>query len=292
MLTSWIRHKNRRESPRYEDDIVSAVFGPLRYLGHGDRIGVFLAVLNDRFPHDNFAGMDTCSIDFWPNIADGGRIEPDLVVRCSRRDGSGSTMRIIIEAKWSSGLSGDRQLVKQWEAARKDGSRDVHLTWHIFLTREPQDLASLSYDTKHRSRLANLTWSSFSRLASVAAIARVSSNAARTSDEGAGLKRWADDVRQFMDCLGESLFSGFCDIQYTSTMGRKRSAWMFHRKFFWPELPRVLTITRQSKEPWRFGRRLIDIGEAMLLTTAWRSPPMRGPWKYSSTQHRTTGETP
>lgn len=195
MLIAWIRGKRGRYKKEYEDEIVSAVFGPLCYLPGPERGEVFRRILDKSFACA-LAQCEDCDIKFWPNLANRGRIEPDIVVELP------STI-LLIEAKWNSPPS-KNQLATQWDAAKE---RYPHQkVWHLFLTKQPYSMEEMTLDRgigqDHSERLASMTWSQLAHIAQ--AIAKTSPSRELTA--------WVGHMCEFLRGLGEAPFVGFLDV--------------------------------------------------------------------------------
>lgn len=201
MLIAWARGKKGRDFGGYEDEILSAVFGPLLYFSNEIQGMLFQAVLDKAFEDTAQKqlvnkSIKDCSIEFWPNLADDGRIEPDIIVEIVHNDNSRSLL--VIEAKWNSKQHED-QLSAQWVAAKKKYPK--HSVLHIFLTQEPHSFEEMekmwsSTIEGHKDNLVSLTWS---RLAN--AIGNSGSNDLL-------LAAWVKDVREFLTKLGQGSFVG------------------------------------------------------------------------------------
>jgi hypothetical protein len=198
MLIAWGRGKKGRDYAGYEDEIVSAVFGHLSYFEAAQRNKVFQTILNHAF-NDSAASelankkIKSCDIQFWPNIAKEGRIEPDILVELLNDDGSRSAL--LIEAKWNSGQH-EGQLGHQWNAARKL----YETVLHIYLTKDPHSFEKMKIEhLGHQDHLVNLTWS---RLALV--LLKIAKDRP--------IEKWAKDVGGFLSEVGEAAFIGFNHI--------------------------------------------------------------------------------
>ena len=195
MLIAWANGKKRRNAPEYEDEIVSAIFGPLMCARTSDKVDVFkkiglacgISALN--------GGFDNCHIEFWPNIASSGRVEPDLLVTMKSKE---ETVMLLLEAKWDA-EQGEDQLRKQWDCAlARYGHRNGQI-WHIYLTKAAhslEEMVDVNASGSHRERIVNLTW------------ARLAHTLEGISD----LAEWGKSVSRFLSRLGHSPFVGFRTI--------------------------------------------------------------------------------
>ena len=247
MLVAWSRGKRRSEK-EYEDEILSAVFGPMLYMAPMQRIRLFHSIAESCGAmigcQDEFYD---CHMEFWPNLAMEGRLEPDLLVTLKRNERS--SVVLVFEAKWESPQS-ERQLISQWEAAKKNFN-DIDV-WHIFLTKRScgyQEMLGGKYsDEEHKRRLKNLTWS---RLAGAVTIL----------NELDGFREWQKQVAIFLSKLGHGPFVGISEVfvrnKYQSAIATDHAmVWVFH-----PHLLRVkelvlkfqASVSSWKDLAWTFG---------------------------------------
>lgn len=242
MLIAWARGK-RRSRNEYEDEIVSAVFGPLRYLDEDLRGRIFRSMLKAAFSNADISSDAKCRLEFWPNLADEWILEPDIIVELTHPDPLGNHL-LLIEAKWNSPPSKD-QLVRQWRAA--ETKYPTHRLWHVFLTKRPQSRYDMVGNHEDPKNLASLTWSRFASI--VQSIAK--------EDAGpAELKCWADDVCKFLRRLQCVPFVGLSVI-----LARHRKLDLICRWHFQPMLLRLADLMfihaipaqAWSQQGWKFN---------------------------------------
>ncbi|RYZ89797.1 MAG: hypothetical protein EOP06_08815 [Proteobacteria bacterium] len=240
MLLAWARGKKGRSHLGYEDEIVSSVFGPLRYMQTGTRVEIVRRILSHSFPEIQLAAVFTgCSIEFWPNLVSRGRIEPDISIVLTSQPPIDPIL-LLVEAKWNSPQH-DGQLHDQWKAAKK--RYPGYESFHIYLTKRPHSIEQMTNTDVHGGRLASLTWS-----------ALVSMLKGFSSDDQA--QNWIVDVKDFLAALGETSFDGFTSAPSTSPF---IDAGIFPRWAFQPLLMRLADsssymqwIEMSKKENWTF----------------------------------------
>lgn len=145
-------HKKQREDhiKFFEDALTSAFFGTLRYLPARVVVDLFISTLDSKPSAIQDAleelRLDEVSVEmnFWPNLANSGRVEPDLLITLLHPHGS--RIDLLIECKWKSGASSDFQLLDQWQALRPDVRLNAY---HVYLVRDLQ--------LGHMDRNTNLT---------------------------------------------------------------------------------------------------------------------------------------
>lgn len=244
MLIAWARGKKGRDHKGYEDEIVSAVFGPLRYFQAQQCNKIFSEILLRLFQNSpgsrlTQSKVSKCDIKFWPNIATGGRIEPDITIELTHKDLSKTLL--LIEAKWNSPQH-DGQLQDQWYAAKM--RRPDFNVLQIFLTRQPYSFEDMKVqDSDHRDKLVGITWS---RLAYIVRGIKV----------GKQVSIWANDVIDFLSELGESPFVGFIEVLYKGGFRNMRWNAKWH---FQPKLIRVSELgsfadwaSASTSKNWKF----------------------------------------
>ena len=256
MLNAWLRGKRRDRRCEYEDEIVSAIFGTVRYLPSPQRAKIFRAILNNAFEHSDrdvarIKKHETCRIELWQNLVTSGRIEPDIEVRllcpASRTEDV-----ILIEAKWNSPQS-DKQLATQWQAAKRIYKNKEQTVWHIFMTKDSygmEDMLGTLKEGEHSSHLANITWSR------LAFILHEIKNTGTTE-----LKSWAQDVCTFLGVLGQSRFEGFPSVVTKHREWDAGGKWYFR-----PALFRITELVDRYKESnnlwstpvWQFSLKTIE----------------------------------
>lgn len=199
MLIAWTSGKKRSKAREYEDEIVSAIFGPLLCAPPTQRGEVFRQIIKSHVP--DLPVADGCTITFWPNLTERGRIEPDMVV-VLKSAGEKDTV-LIIEAKWGAGQS-DNQLSKQWQAAQ-ERYHDQSL-WHIFLTKQSHNIQEMLGNNRpnegHSTRLISLTWHSLAYM--LMAVSK--------SKELTDLREWSTHACKFLHNLGQAPFVGVLSV--------------------------------------------------------------------------------
>lgn len=247
MLDAWARGKRRSVRSIYEDELVSAVLGPLQYFPLTTRVNSTLAVLQDTFGDDvkNVTShgdqVTQCNIQLWPNIVIRGRCEPDAVVQLS--SSVGVRLILVIEAKWNA-VQGDNQLSTQWDAATAQ-YRQEELR-HIFLTKEPHstfEMLGHNADAEHQKRLKSLTW---------ARLGVCLLRAARRPDASKEFIRWVETVRAFLGRIGQSPFEGV-----VAAVERRRwtcctNGWRFQHQLIIAEHPHI--SPNSATQTWRTGQ--------------------------------------
>lgn len=192
MLLAWSRGKKRAKE--YEDEILSSVLGPLLYLSPQDQLSVVRnLLLAFDIEVDSADCFTQCEIDFWPNLMDQGRCEPDVVIKL--RDEGAIRCVLIIEAKWNSPQS-EKQLTIQWNSAKlRYDSAEVY---HFYLTKNAHDVSSMlgdEFDIEHANHLKSVTWS---RLCGVIATLEVPRH----------FHTWKTHVRTFLSGLDQGPLLG------------------------------------------------------------------------------------
>ena len=77
--------------------------------------------------------------DFWPNLGESSRIEPDVVIKFWQHRVSRENepfLRIMLECKWDSSQSGDDQLWRQWNALSEVQQQR---TLHVYLVKDASE---------------------------------------------------------------------------------------------------------------------------------------------------------
>jgi hypothetical protein len=211
------RKKQKEKDIRYfEDALTSSFFGTLRYLPARIVVELFISILGSK---PSVAGNALAKLsddviaqlEFWPNLAKSGRIEPDL--RISLIDPSGNRTDLLIECKWKSGASSDFQLLDQWLALEPT---DRSNTLHVYLVRDirqgnkdrSDNLAKLSEsgDTQMRewmNRLFVVSW-----LDLVKALPRLSTKVLDSYSARVVLE-WQQDMNAMFERIGIREFGGF-----------------------------------------------------------------------------------
>lgn len=202
-----------------EDLVTSMVFGTLQYLQPAEIVrflATALCIL--RTPVEAQQALTQLAeapepwvrVAFWPNLAatsqdaQTSRIEPDVVIECWQRQADQMQepcLRLLVECKWNSPLSGAEQLWRQWTAL-SDAQRQQ--TLHVYLVKDAgQGWPALSsvppalsdvYERWGR-RAFVVTWAQLIR-----------PDVFRLSGP---VHRWLEDMRQLLIALGIVPFDGF-----------------------------------------------------------------------------------
>lgn len=208
MLVAWAKGK-RRSKREYEDEVVSAIFGPLLFASEHERYLIFKQILiSCGIKVPEIQAKSRCELKFWPNIAKRGRVEPDLVVKFSPASDVRELL-VVFEAKWDSGLSARRdsyesirplnQLGIQWEEARRF-YHEAEIQ-HIYLAKNNlSDQEEKELDPGHRDCLKMLTWMGLAD--------SIHSIKLRVGRDACFISNWADVVGGFLGRLGYVPFSG------------------------------------------------------------------------------------
>jgi hypothetical protein len=183
-----------------EDEITSAVFGPLAFMEPAAcfRICAVLLRQGARQAELPTAPPGTATVRFWPP---GASVEPDLLVEFDWPDGQ--QCRFLIELKWRAGLSGHDQLHKQWRAFAPD-PESLH-TWHLLIAHGAGRTISRVADpadgdiwTRNgQRRLVGIDWKN---VRDALAICRHGAPHVST---------WANLALEFLDRVGVHRFDGF-----------------------------------------------------------------------------------
>lgn len=181
-----------------EDEITSIIMGPLAFLSPA-AIGAFwIGLVQLRNPEHEFPDglLTQAQMHFWPRR---GGIEPDL--RVDLAWGS-ETRTLLVEFKWRAPLSGERQLHEQWGTYMKD---EQERGLHLFIGLE----TSAARNAQAREDI----WSGKLLLRSWFDVLTT----LPTLKTGAGLelKRWGEQVREFLNLLAVRPFCGFKDLPPT-----------------------------------------------------------------------------
>lgn len=181
-----------------EDEITSIIMGPLAFLSPA-AIGAFwVGLIHLRNPEHKFPdGLPTqAQMYFWPRR---GGIEPDLRVDLAW----GSESRtLLVEFKWRAPLSGERQLHEQWGTYMKE-EQDRGL--HLFIGLETSAASNaLAREDIWNGKLLLRSW--FDVLTTLPTV---------KTGAGLELKRWGEQVREFLNLLAVRPFCGFKDLPPT-----------------------------------------------------------------------------
>lgn len=207
-------HKKQSEEDikRFEDALTSAFFGTLRYLPPRIVEDLFISVLGTRNALAKneliklYSDDVRVEMNFWPNIADEGRVEPDLKI-CLFYPGN-SQIDLLIECKWKSGESSDCQLHGQWVALTQ---ADRLKTYHIYLVRDLQkgcsdrdnNIRYASGASNWDDRLFVISWYELLKSLTVLSI-----NGLDKHSSGA-VMQWKEDMTAMFGRIGIHGFCGF-----------------------------------------------------------------------------------
>lgn len=178
-----------------EDEITAIIMGPLAFLSPAAICAFWVGLVHLRNPEHEFPnGLPTqAQMHFWPRR---GGIEPDLRVDLAW----GSEARtLLVEFKWRAPLSGERQLHEQWGTyMQEDQERGLHL----FIGLETSAASNAqARDDIWNGKLLMRSW--FDVLTTLP-----------TLKTGAGLelKRWGEQVGEFLNLLAVRPFRGFQEL--------------------------------------------------------------------------------
>jgi hypothetical protein len=197
-----------------EDELTSAIFSPLKYMPPPDALVIVSGICDLEFGLSE--GIKDCraSFEFWRRkraLSRLGNVEPDCVftffdisppIFINGR--KSESVQFIFEVKWESGLSGDDQLVAQWEAF---GCDYADWTYHVYLARTKQVAEEGCGKSRRASpdqkwHLIPVSWREvLERVKSIVEMGSVNSIA--------GSQRWFEDISCLMKQRGLSVFSGY-----------------------------------------------------------------------------------
>ena len=194
------KHRKDHNFKLREDEISSCILGPLSYMPAKEVWKLFRAWLpfnKDMWPFDIPTDVN---FSFWPNLKNKGRVEPDLLVRFSCN--GNSILLVIFEIKWESPLSGEDELIKQWNALPYT---DKQIAFHVYLVkntnrgnRELTRSLNNFPNNSWRNRLICIGWRS---LIEVLLYSR--------SSFGTAMNLWGEGVIAFLQRRGQTVFTGF-----------------------------------------------------------------------------------
>ncbi|MDR1910752.1 MAG: hypothetical protein LBQ52_00180 [Helicobacteraceae bacterium] len=166
-----------------EDEIVSTIFGALDFLPPQDIFKFWQEALSNKLPCD--LADKNAAIAFWQK---NNGIEPDIVVTIGE-------WTLLIECKWSSGLSGEDQLSRQWlEFLNQEERKNA---FHILIAHEAQKIVETQEKTVWGDRLIALSWRD------------IKSVFYKLSGDKTPLERWAKLSDRFLKDIGVYHFTGF-----------------------------------------------------------------------------------
>ena len=221
-MLSAAEHSKDRNLKLREDEITSCILGPLSYLPIEDVWKLFRAWLpykEEMWPTDIPTDME---FSFWPNLKNGGRIEPDLLVKFSRN--GDHILNVLFEIKWDSPISGKDELAKQWDILP---DKQKQITFHIYLVKNTgrgnrelgqslSDFPKNSQKKLWRNRLVCIGWRSLLEV--------LFYNRPRF---GTAMNLWAEGVIAFLRRRGQTTFTGFkwLSKEMVSTAPEKEIFW-------------------------------------------------------------------
>lgn len=213
MLIAAQHKKDRNIHRLVEDEVTSAVFGPLVFMDVIDIWALFsewLPIPSTLLPPKPPADV---KLEFWKNLRNRGRVEPDFVCRFMNDMGE-TLLSFMFEVKWNAGLSGDRELVNQWSAL---SSAEKERTIHIYLVKrtaggekaiENSLLEKVKFRKEDwRARLFCVGWRSL--------IATLRFNRPHFSP---AMNLWADATLMFFRRCGLIIFTGFQWLEKEETV--------------------------------------------------------------------------
>jgi len=207
----------------YEDEITSAVFGPLSYMSAGDIWEILVNLFRDRFDHDNWPDQcpDVIDMKFWPSYKPtrDKEVIPDLIIDLKYRNIKFPIFRIIIEVKWQSGASKFEdgipvQLQEQWAACAEDceSSKSIHIYLVLDEYSARKEINKIFEETSSKQwsklRFGKDEWKNNLHILTWAQIAMTLEDV----QWGENLKSWSDDVVGFLDQLVFPRFTGFYEL--------------------------------------------------------------------------------
>ncbi|MFV1943429.1 hypothetical protein VPH49_21695 [Pseudomonas luteola] len=179
-----------------EDEITALIMGPLAFLPD-QAIELFWATVIGADCGDlpwPDGDLLKAEMRFWPR----NHVEPDLLVEL--KWASGESRLILVEFKWNAGLSGERQLHRQWLEFLEPYERPY--AYHLFIAPEVSSgQTALTLDNVWAGRLLLRSWLD------------ISSILHQINRSGPGqLHKWIAEVLQFLDALNIRPFTGFRGI--------------------------------------------------------------------------------
>lgn len=166
------------------------------------------------------------NMEFWPNCADGGRVEPDLKITMA--SSSCPPIDILIECKWKSGESSDCQLLRQWSALKPS---DRLKTCHIYLVK---DLQRANIDRKRNiavalaqkfdapewdGRLLVISWFEVLKAAHKLSLPGLDRHHEKA------VTQWCKDMEGMFERIGIREFKGFSRLSKKITIPKGRLFW-------------------------------------------------------------------
>ncbi|MCL4759959.1 MAG: hypothetical protein KJZ96_16610 [Rhodocyclaceae bacterium] len=195
-----------------EDEITSAIFGPLDFMAPGEVARFWHSVLRVSGKGSFFpdGAPEITEVQLWSRRpARSARfVEPDAVVRL--RWPGGEQRVLLVELKWRAPLSGEDQLHHQWNEYLTAEERECAL--HLFIAPEtsaapaPASEGADVWLVNDEVRLLPVTW------------LRIRGALAEYCRENSALGRWASAVDGFLDKLKMRRFSGFIGFEVAASI--------------------------------------------------------------------------
>ena len=217
---------------RFEDALTSVFFGTLRYLPPRIVIEFFISLLGTKQALLKEGLAKLCSDDtnikmeFWPNCADEGRVEPDLKITLS--SSSYLPIDLLIECKWKSGESSDCQLLGQWSALKPS---DRLKTYHVYLVK---DLQQANIDREQNIEKASVQFGEKDtqewgdRLFAISWFEVLKATFSLTDPDRYHQKvvtQWGKDMEEMFERIGIREFKGFSHLSKQIAVSEGRLFW-------------------------------------------------------------------
>jgi hypothetical protein len=212
MLQAVAKRKDRNSFKPFEDVVTSCVFGPLSYLPVEQVWGFFKKLIPDERLWPNVV-PDRHEFHFWKNIAESGRVEPDLIVRFFDNYNNAPLLTLLIEIKWKNSSLYPDQLEKQWNCIPK---AEQGTCIHLCLVKDTAS-AKKEIAEYREERLFCTGWLNLAET--------MHDHFPPPSDS------WASDVRAFLQRIGVTAFGGFAHLPDPDIMS------IGTPPFFWREYP-------------------------------------------------------
>lgn len=184
-----------------EDEITSAVLGPLDFLADEDVFLFWTKLLGSEGHSDFFPTTPPRSIEMkmWNRrtALDGGSVEPDVVVEMAWPD---DRRTLLIEMKWRAGLSGDDQLQRQWNFYLEHQEREKGL--HLLIAPDvAAGVEAKNDDDVWHGKLVLIQW------------LKIRSVLGGLKNSKTAIGRWAMHADFFLERLHVLRFGGFGELQ-------------------------------------------------------------------------------
>lgn len=183
-----------------EDEITSAVLGPLDFLADEDVFLFWTKLLGSVGHSEFFPTTRPLSIDMkmWNRRTTmDGVVEPDVVVEMEWPD---DRRTLLIEMKWHAPLSGEDQLHRQWSFYLEQQERDKGL--HLLIA--PDIAAGLKAKNKKDVWQGKLVLIQWLKIRSIL-------GGLKKSEKAIG--RWANHADYFLERIGVQRFDGFSQLK-------------------------------------------------------------------------------